>query len=178
MANKNLKSLQPLQSTQYSYIVNPVYGWGTIIFVWMASMLPWRGWEGSPDFLILILAFWCAHEVKGVGLLAAFGFGFLMDVHDMNILGEHALTYVLVIYGTLVIRKRMMRFGVISQLIHMFPIFFLAPIPSRLMQAWFAGVWPGWVWVWSGVITGVLWLVADLILKLPLRPVEDDDATI
>ena len=60
--------------------------------MWLVSLLPWRLWQGAPDVLILIIAFWCAHEPRRVGLFTAFTFGLLMDVHDAGLLGEHALS--------------------------------------------------------------------------------------
>ena len=39
-----------------------VFVWASIILVWLVSLLPWRLWQGAPDVLILIIAFWCAHE--------------------------------------------------------------------------------------------------------------------
>ena len=57
-----------------------VFVWASIILVWLVSLLPWRLWQGAPDVLILIIAFWCAHEPRRVGLFTAFTFGLLMDV--------------------------------------------------------------------------------------------------
>ncbi|ETF01452.1 hypothetical protein W822_16820 [Advenella kashmirensis W13003] len=175
MIKRNLTALEPLQRTDYFYGSSPVYAWITIVFTWLASLLPWRDWEGSPDILILVLAFWCVQQVRGVGLITAVVFGLLMDVHDANVLGAHGLAYVLVIYGAKVFRRRMMQFGGFSQMLQMLPVFFLAPFPGHLLNAWLQGAWGGWTWVLSGLITGVMWVVADLILKLPLRPVDDNE---
>ena len=175
MSKKPLKTLRPLDVTTESFMASKTYVWGTIIAVWLASLLPWRTWSGSPDILLLVLAFWCAYGAPGVGMVAAFVFGIFMDVHDTNILGRHALQYVLVMYAIMLVRKRMLQFGVFAHFLHVLPIFVIAAIQSRLFEAWIEGEWPGWGWMWSGVLTALLWLAADLILKLPTRPVDDDN---
>lgn len=175
MSKKPLKTLRPLDVATDGFIVSKTYVWGTIIVVWLASLLPWRVWSGSPDILLLILAFWCAYGAPGIGLTVGFVFGILMDVHDTNILGRHALTYVLAMYAIMMVRKRMMQFSVFAHFLHVLPIFVLAAIPARLFEAWVEGEWSGWSWMWSGFLMALLWFAADLILKLPTRPVDDDD---
>ena len=64
-----------------------VFVWATVLLVWLVSLLPWRLWQGAPDVLLLIIAFWCVHEPRRVGLFTAFFFGLLMDVHDAGPLG-------------------------------------------------------------------------------------------
>ena len=33
--------------------------WGSILVVWMVSLLPWRAWSAAPDLLLLVIVFWC-----------------------------------------------------------------------------------------------------------------------
>ena len=80
-------------NVQPDRLSGPAHGlfvWGTILLVWLVSLLPWRLWQGAPDVLILIIAFWCVHEPRRVGLFTAFCFGLLMDVHDAGLLSTTA----------------------------------------------------------------------------------------
>jgi rod shape-determining protein MreD len=117
------------------------------------------------DILLVVLAFWCVHSAKGVGLLAAFVLGLLMDVHDTNVLGRHALYYVLVIYAVMMIRQHIVQFSVLAHFVSILPVFVVAAIPGRIFEAWLAGVWSGWGGVWSGFITSLLWFVVDILFK-------------
>src|SRR5690606_502934 len=72
--------------------------WGSIILVFLLSLLPWRLMDMAPDLLMLVLAFWAVHENRRVGMVSGFILGLLLDVHDGGPLGQHALTYVLVCY--------------------------------------------------------------------------------
>ncbi|AFK61629.1 rod shape-determining protein [Advenella kashmirensis WT001] len=129
MVKRSLTSLEPLQRTNYFYGSSPIYAWITIVLTWLASLLPWREWEGAPDILILVLAFWCVQQVRGVGLTSALIFGLLMDVHDVNVMGEHALSYVLVIFGAWCFGAGWCSSVLSARCCRCFPSFFWPPFP-------------------------------------------------
>lgn len=157
----------------------PAHGlfvWVSILIVWLLSLLPWRLWEGAPDILILVIAFWCVHEPRRVGLFTAFFFGLLMDVHDAGLLGEHALSYTLVAYGAVALHRRLQRFDLFSQAFHMLPVFFLARFLTQVIHAWFAGKWPGWEWAMGALLTAAIWPLAGWVLHLPQRGADDTES--
>src|SRR5690606_32633129 len=84
----SLSSLEPIDTAPFRSPSSGVFVWGTILFMWLLSLLPWRLWQPAPDLLLLVLLFWCLNEPRRVGLTAAFVFGLLMDVHDGGMLGE------------------------------------------------------------------------------------------
>ncbi|MDO5668120.1 MAG: rod shape-determining protein MreD [Alcaligenaceae bacterium] len=175
---RTLENLRPLRAVQHTFNANPYYVWISIFFAAMASLLPWRNWDGSPDLLLVVLAFWGAHSAPGVGLVAAFIFGYLLDVHDTTILGSHAITYVFTMYCVIKIRKIMLNFDVIGQMVYMLPIFLLVPIPQHMLNVWLAGSWSGWGWMLGGFINIFLWLCVHLVLKLPWQLMDDEDAVV
>ncbi len=154
-----------------------VFVWATLIVVWLASMLPWRLWPAAPDMMALVLAYWSAYESRRVGLVTAFIFGILLDVHDTALLGGHALTYVLVVYGAQLLQRRLQRFDLMSQAVHMLPVFLFAPLCTHLVVAWLAGHWPGWWWAAGALITAALWPVAGWVLQLPQRRLDDAESS-
>jgi len=89
-AARRLGTPSNVQPDRLSGPAHGVFVWGTVLVAWLVSLLPWRLWQGAPDILLLIIAFWCVHEPRRVGLFTAFFFGLLMDVHDAGLLGEHA----------------------------------------------------------------------------------------
>lgn len=143
--------------------------WGTIVFAWMLSLLPWKLWLGSPDILIVLIAFWCVHEPSRVDLLTAFGFGVLMDVHEAGPLGEHALSYTLVAYVAVVLHRRLLRFELWSQALHLLPVFFGAKLLTQVIHAWLDGRWAGWEWAVGVALTVVVWPFIGWVLLLPQR---------
>mgnify|MGYP000278788178 FL=1 len=156
---------------------SPRYVWGTLIAAWMLCLLPWRDWQAAPDVLLLVLAFWSVHDSRRVGMVVCFVFGLLMDVHDVGPLGLQALSFSLVGYGANVLHRRLLRFDLWSQGLHMLPVFFVAKLVNVLINAWLANYWAGWMWTVGVVLTAALWPVVGWLLLLPQHRMSDADAS-
>ncbi len=150
--------------------------WSTMVGVWMISLLPWRQWQGAPDLLLLVIAYWSVHETRRVGVLVAFVFGLLMDVHDAGPLGQLALNYALVAYAGGVLHRRLLRFDLLVQALHMLPVFVVAKMISVLVCSWLEGSWPGWEWALSAALTALLWTIVGWLLRFPQHKLDDVDA--
>lgn len=172
----SLIRLQPIDASPFKRPSSTWFIWCTILLVWLISLLPWRLWEPAPDLLLLVIAFWSLNEPRRVNMLTAFMFGLLMDVHDGALLGEQALAYTLVAYGTVLLGRRLLRFGAAIQAIHMLPVFVLSEAAARLCHAWLASEWAGWSWLWAAIFTAALWPLADVLLHMPQRSLDDADA--
>ena len=173
MRPSSLSSLEPIDTAPFRHPSNPLFVWGTVLFTWLISLLPWRMWPPAPDLLLLALAFWCVNEPRRVTMVMAFVFGLLMDVHDTGLLGEQALTYSIVAYGAVALTRRLQRFNSVVQAMHMLPVFIVAEGLSGLVNGWVAGQWLGWDWLWSALFTTALWPLADILLHLPQRRREE-----
>lgn len=171
--HSSLGSLMPIDAAPFKQPSNLWFIWCTIVLVWLISLLPWRLWQPAPDLLLLVIAFWCVNEPRRVGMLTAFVFGLLMDVHDAGLLGAQALTYTLVAYGAVTLTRRLLRFDVVVQAIHMLPVFIGAQIVSHLVHAWLVSEWAGWQWLWSALFTVALWPLADVLLHMPQRRLDE-----
>ena len=57
-APSSLMALQPIDAAPFARPAPFLLVWGSLVFVWMASLLPWRLWSPVPDILMLVLAFW------------------------------------------------------------------------------------------------------------------------
>lgn len=173
--SSSLSSLQPIDSAPFKNISGSWIVWGSVFITWIVMLLPWRQWSPAPDLLMLVLAFWVLHEPRRVNMLLAFSLGILIDVHDANFLGEHALSYVLAAYGVIVLSRRLLQFDATVQLTHLAPIFLIANAIPNFIHAWLAGEWSGWAWVLSAGLTAALWPLADFLLFLPHRRLDDAD---
>ena len=153
-----------------------VFVWSSLILVWLVSLLPWRLWDSAPDVLLLTLAFWCVNQPSRIGLVVAFVFGVLMDVHDSGLMGELALNYVIVAYGATVLNRRLQRFDLLGQAIHLAPVFLLSKLVTVFLHAWMVGSWPGWGWALGALLTAGLFPIWGWLLQLPFRGDDDRDA--
>ncbi|NBX21576.1 MAG: rod shape-determining protein MreD, partial [Betaproteobacteria bacterium] len=59
----------------------------------LLNMGLWGRAAWTPDMLALVLVFWTVHQPLRIGIVAAFFFGLLMDVHQGALLGQHAMSY-------------------------------------------------------------------------------------
>lgn len=173
--NRSLSSLQPIDSSPFKPVSSLWMVWGTVFLMWLASLLPWRLWLVAPDLLLLVLCFWSLHEPRRVSMVTGFILGLLLDVHGGALLGEHALSYVLAIYGVGVLQRRLLMFNPVVQLVHLLPIWIVALAIPRFAHAWFVGEWAGWEWLWSAVLMAALWPIVDFLLLLPHRRLDGSD---
>jgi len=172
----SLSALEPIDTAPFRRPSSTLFVWGSLILVWLMSLLPWRLWQPAPDLLLLVILFWCVNEGRRVGMLAAFIFGLLMDVHDAGLLGDRALVYTLAAYGAIILTRRLQHFNAVVQAVHMLPVIVLAEAVSTIIHAWLEGAWPGWGWLWSALFTTALWPLADILLHLPQRRQEEIDS--
>lgn len=172
----SLSSLEPIDSTPFRRPSSALFVWGSLLLIWLFSLLPWRLWQPTPDLLLLTIAFWCLNEPRRVTMLTAFVFGLLMDVHDAGLLGEQALVYTLVAYGAISLTRRLQHFNSVVQALHMLPVVVVAEGLVSLVHAWLAGEWVGWGWLWSALFTVALWPLADILFHLPQRRQEEIDS--
>jgi len=166
-----------VQPERLGHPANGLMIWGSLLGVWLLSLLPWRQWQAAPDVLLMVIAFWCAHEPRRVGLVAAFVFGLLLDVHDAGLLGGHALAYTLTAYGSIVLYRRLQRFELWGQAIHMLPVFLGAQLVTQVILAWLAGRWPGWDWALGSLLTAATWPLVGWVLLLPQRHLDDVESS-
>ncbi|WP_368642576.1 rod shape-determining protein MreD [Castellaniella ginsengisoli] len=172
----SLMALQPVDAAAFQNAAPGWLVWGSLILVWMASLLPWRLWQPVPDVLLLMLLYWCLRAPARVGLTTAFVFGLLMDVQDAGLLGLHALCYVLAAYGILRLSHRLRHFNAWLQTLQVLPVFVGSCMVSSLLGAWLSGAWEGWNWLWSALFTGILWPLPDVLMSLRPRRLGGDGA--
>src|SRR5258705_13010250 len=97
---------------------------------YLLVVMPWSGaWLlVRPDFVLLVLLFWAVHEPRSIGQGIAFTLGLLMDVSDSMLLGQHALAYVIAVFGAQVLRVRILSFGLVEQTLHVLGLFIAAAV--------------------------------------------------
>ena len=149
------------------------YIWTTTICVWLLSLLPWRNWIVTPDILLVVIAFWSFHEPRRMGMVAAFCFGLTLDVHDAGPLGLQALLYALVVYGTQLLHRRLMRFDLLRQAMHLIPLFVGVKFVTVLLGAFLVSAWPGWAWLPGAMLTVACWPLVGWLLLLPEHRMDD-----
>ncbi|MEI8399949.1 MAG: rod shape-determining protein MreD [Alcaligenaceae bacterium] len=168
---------RPVGPNPIDHAASLFFVWVTLLGVWLLSLLPWRAWPMSPDLLLLVLVFWSLHDARRVGLLTAFLFGLVMDAHDVGPLGLQALTYTLTVFGAQSLQRRLLRFELVSQALHLMPLFVVIKAIGALLGAFLVSAWPGWSWLIAALATAALWPLIAWLLLLPQHRLQDPETT-
>jgi rod shape-determining protein MreD len=126
-------------------------------------------WSGNwllirPDFVLLVLLFWTMHEPRAIGQGVAFLLGLMMDVGDSMLLGQHALAYVIAVYGTQVLRVRILSFGLLEQTLHVLGLFVVAAVVMLALNLLLGADFPGLAYFISPVATALFWGPTTVLL--------------
>src|SRR5688572_21532854 len=108
----------------------------TLSIAIVLNILPWSGalvWL-RPDFVALVLLYWCVHAPRTVGFFSAFVLGLLMDVAMGRWLGEHALAYTVLAYLGVTLFRRVQMFGLGFQMLQVAPILLVPPLIILLLR--------------------------------------------
>jgi rod shape-determining protein MreD len=157
--------------------VNPSFIAFSLAAAFVLNFLPWGRTAGVPDFVALVLLFWNIHQPRKVGMGIAFLLGILMDVHDANLFGEHALAYTLLSYGAISLHRRVLWFSLPVQALHVLPLLVIAQLVPFVIRLLTGAAFPGWSYLIDGFVEAILWPVASLLLLAPQKRAADPDDT-
>jgi len=169
--------LQP--TNRSSRILLPVKQWFVYLSLFVAlglEYIPTGRTPGLPDWVALVLVFWCVREPLVIGMGVGFVFGLLMDVGLGAAMGQHALAYVVLAYLANSLARRVLWFPAWQQALHVLPLLLLAQLLMVAVRLLAGAEFPGWSYFLSSFSSALLWLPLSFVLLLPqLQPVERDD---
>lgn len=142
----------------------------------LLELLPWRDLRFMPDFVALVLVFWCVRQPRRVGLGIAWMLGLLIDAANGVLLGQHALAYSALAFLAVTLSRRILWFGVLQQSLHVAAILLFAEAVAILIRLAAGAPFPGWPLFAGPLIAAGLWPVVTALLLLPQqRPVDADE---
>jgi rod shape-determining protein MreD len=152
--------------------VNPWWILLTCIVGLLANVAPLSGVAliVRPDFLALVLLYWCIQEPRYVGVGVAWMFGLVMDVADATVFGQHALAYAVLAYAAEYFRRRVLRFPLWQQAPQVAVL--LLACAALVMVVRFVGgaAMPPWTYFVAPFVGALLWPLLSVLLQWPQRP--------
>ncbi len=149
-----------LSASSGSFIV------GSMLIALLLNWLPWQGWGLAlrPDFVALILLYWCTHKPYRVGIGIAWMVGILADVADASLFGQHALAYSVLAFGGVVLHRRVQMFDLRQQTLQVFPLLLLSQAIYATVHWQLSGhmVWEYFI---SSIFSAALWAPLTLMLQ-------------
>lgn len=136
------------------------------------DFLPWPDLRVVPDFVALVLAFWCVRQPRLVGLGVAWALGLVVDAGNGVLLGQHALAYSLLAFLSIWLSRRILWFGPILQAAHVAVVLVIAQTLVVLVRLAAGDPFPGWALYVSPLAAAVLWPMVTWLLLLPQRRLE------
>lgn len=159
-------------------ILQPVKQWFIVLTLFVAlllNMIPFGRLPGVPDWIALVLTFWCIHQPLRVGMGVGFIVGLAMDVIDAAVMGQHALAYVLLAFAASGLSRRILWFPLGQQAIHILPLFLATQLVMMLARMVGGADFPGLLWFLSSFTATLLWHPITFVLLAPqFMPTEKD----
>ncbi len=143
----------------------------TVFIALLLNWLPWHGWMLAirPDFVALILLYWCAHKPYRVSIGIAWGVGMIADVADASLFGQHALAYAVLAFGGTVLHRRIQMFDLRQQAMQIFPLLSVSYIVYALLQ-WKLNSFIAWSYFLGCMSTAALWIPLTLLMQNLRQP--------
>ncbi len=156
-------------------ILLPVRPWfvvTTLMLALFANVLPLSGIALAlrPDFLALVLLYWCIQEPRFVGVGIAWWVGLLMDVADGTVFGQHALAYAFLAYAAEYFRRRVLRFPPWQQAAQVAVLLLLCAALVLLIRYVGGAPLPRWTYAAPPLVGALLWPAVTSMLQWPQRP--------
>jgi len=152
-----------------------------IIFTFVAGMminlLPWSGWAliAKPDFVALVVLYWCIQQPRKVGFTAAWLLGLVMDVAEGSLFGQHALAYSVLAFAGIVLHRRVLMFTMRDQVLHVVVLLLLNDVMVLAVRMFAGAAFPGISYFIGSLTAAALWPALSYVFKLPQRPAPDPD---
>jgi rod shape-determining protein MreD len=161
-----LASSQILQPVRASTII------ASFAIAMFINFLPWRDLRLVPDFVALVLVFWCVRQPRLVGLGVAWALGLVTDAGNGVLLGQHALAYSIMAFLGIWLSRRILWFGTGLQALHVGAILLVGQAVALLVRVVAGDSFPGWAMLVGPIAGAILWPVVSWLLLIPQRRAE------
>lgn len=170
-----LSDIAQLASAAPEEILRPAKPWFvvvTLVVALVANLVPMSGIAAAlrPDFVALVLLYWCIQAPRYVGVGTAWCAGLVMDVGDATLFGQHALAYAFLAYAAEFFRRRLLRFPLWQQAAQVAALLGLCAALVLLVRAVGGAPAPRWTYAAPPLVGALLWPVVTLVLQWPQRP--------
>ena len=146
-----------------------------ILGLLLHMLLGLTGWNWLPDVLAIVVVFWNVYQPRRIGVVLAFVLGLALDVHESALLGQNALSYVVLSSIALAVQRRLLWFPLREQALQIVPLFVLAALVEWLTRLIVQDAWPHWSQLLAPFMQAALWPLVGALLLAPQRRAFDPD---
>ena len=135
----------------------------------LLAFLPWRDLRLVPDFVALVLVFWCVRQPRLIGLGIGWSLGLIADAGNGVLLGQHALAYSLLAFLSIWLSRRVLWFDLWLQALHVAAMLLVAQGVVLLVRLMAGDPFPGLAIFVGPAAAAALWPALTWLLLLPQR---------
>jgi rod shape-determining protein MreD len=133
--------------------------WLSLLLALCLQVMPlpdaWLVWR--PDWLGLILVYWCVVAPQRVGVFYGFVLGLLLDLIEGSPLGQNALVFSLLAYLALLLYQRMRAYALVQQAVMVFILLGIVQLVEQWLRTIFGPFSINLAFLLSALIGAVLW---------------------
>jgi len=168
----NVQSFTAAGSDEILRPVKPSFILLTLLIGLLANIAPASPAVAAfrPDFVALVLLYWCIQEPRYVGVGTAWVVGLLMDVAEATLFGQHALAYAVLAFAADYFRRRVLRFPLWQQAVQVAALLALCSALVLLVRIVGGSPIPGWTYAAPPFVGALLWPLLSVLLQYPQRP--------
>jgi rod shape-determining protein MreD len=155
--------------------VNVGYMALTVVLALLFNLMPWGDFIGVPDMAALVLAFWCVHQPRKMGIGIAWAVGLVMDAGSGALLGQHAFAYAFLAFAAITLHRRIQWFSLWQQAAHVLVLLLACQGLMLAVRFVSGGMLPGPMYFAGSLTAAALWPAATFLLLLPQRRPESVD---
>lgn len=117
-----------------------------------------------PDFVAVVMLYWCMHKPWRIGIGLSWAVGILADVADASLFGQHALAYTVLAFGGVVLHRRLQMFNLRQQTIQVLGIFALTYVAYALVH-WQVNSYVVWPYLLGCLTSTLLWAPLSILFQ-------------
>ncbi|MBS0314669.1 MAG: rod shape-determining protein MreD [Burkholderiales bacterium] len=143
----------------------------TLALAFTVNLLPLSGIALAlrPDFFALVLLYWAIHQPRWVGIGVAWCCGLLTDVVEANLFGQHALAYAILGFAAGYFHRRVLRFPLWQQALHVLGLLLVAQIVVLVLRLMSGAGMPNVIFLLSSFASALIWPLISALLQWPQR---------
>lgn len=121
-----------------------------------------------PDFVAVVMLYWCVHKPLRVGIGLSWMVGIFADVIDASLFGQHALAYTMLAFGGTALHHRLKMFDPRQQTTQVFFLLALNYLAYALVH-WLVNGYVIWQYFLGCFTSTLLWVPLCIMLQAAQR---------
>lgn len=139
----------------------------TFVIALLLTIIPLPDWlrYGRPDWVGLVLIYWCLAVPERVGVITGWFMGLLVDLLTGTLLGQHAMALTIVAFLTLRFHQRVRLFPIWQQALTVLVLLVLHQLLALWVSRFIGRPPPPWYY-WAPSLTSMmLWPLVYVTLR-------------